>query len=117
MYVLVGAAAGAAGPAALLAFAFAFLASLLIALPYAELACRFPLAGGGYAFARAVFGPHVGFLMGWTFWGAYLFISGYVTLGVGGLPASRDRAPGAGRRPRARRRVPRAQPPRRPMGT
>jgi APA family basic amino acid/polyamine antiporter len=84
VYVLVGAAAGEAGPAALLAFALAFLASLLIALPYAELACRCPLAGGGYAFARAVFGPRVGFLMGWGFWGAYLFISGYVTLGFGG---------------------------------
>ena len=84
IYVLVGAAAGDAGPGALLAFALAFLASLLIALPYAELACRYPLAGGGYAFARAVLGPHIGFLMGWGFWGAYLFISAYVTLGFGG---------------------------------
>ena len=84
IYVLIGAAAGDAGPAALVAFGIAFLAALMIALPYAELACRYPLAGGGYAFARAVFGPHVGFLMGWGFWGAYLFISGYVTLGFGG---------------------------------
>lgn len=84
IYVLVGAAAGEAGPAALVAFGIAFLASLMIALPYAELACRYPLAGGGYAFARAVFGRHMGFLMGWGFWGAYLFISGYVTLGFGG---------------------------------
>jgi APA family basic amino acid/polyamine antiporter len=84
IYVLVGAAAGEAGPGALLAFALAFVASLLIALPYAELSCRYPLAGGGYAFARAVLGRHVGFLMGWGFWGAYLFISGYVTLGFGG---------------------------------
>ena len=84
VYVLVGAAAGEAGPAALLAFALAFAAALLIALPYAELACRYPLAGGGYAFAHAVLGPRTGFLMGWGFWGAYLFISGYVTLGFGG---------------------------------
>jgi APA family basic amino acid/polyamine antiporter len=84
VYVLVGAAAGEAGPAALVAFALAFLASLLIAFPYAELACRYPLAGGGYAFAREVLGPRVGFLMGWGFWGAYLFVSGYVTLGFGG---------------------------------
>jgi APA family basic amino acid/polyamine antiporter len=84
VYVLVGAAAGAAGPGALLAFGLAFVASLLIALPYAELACRYPLAGGGYAFARAVLGRRMGFLMGWGFWGAYLFISGYVTLGFGG---------------------------------
>src|SRR5579864_3968105 len=84
IFVLVGAAAERAGPGALLAFVFAFGLSLLIALPYAELACRYPLAGGGYAFARALLGPHWGFLMGWGYWGAYIFISGYVTLGFGG---------------------------------
>jgi basic amino acid/polyamine antiporter, APA family len=88
VYVLVGAAAGRAGPAALLAFGLAFLAALLIALPYAELACRYPLAGGGYAFARAVLGPRWGFLMGWGYWGAYVFVSGYVTLGFGGYLAA-----------------------------
>src|SRR5947208_12423023 len=84
IFVLVGAAAGRAGPGALLAFVLAFGVSLLIALPYAELACRYPLASGGYAFARALLGPHWGFLMGWGYWGAYIFISGYVTLGFGG---------------------------------
>jgi APA family basic amino acid/polyamine antiporter len=84
IFVLVGAAAGRAGPGALLSFLLAFGISLLIALPYAELACRYPLAGGGYAFARALLGPHWGFLMGWGYWGAYIFISGYVTLGFGG---------------------------------
>src|SRR6266571_201173 len=83
IFVLVGTAIGQAGPGAVLSFALAFLASLLIALPYAELACRYPLAGGGYAFARAVLGRHWGFFMGWDYWGAYLFISGYVTLGFG----------------------------------
>lgn len=84
IFVLVGAAAGRAGPGALLAFVLAFCMSLLIALPYAELACRYPLAGGGYAFARALLGRRWGFLMGWGYWGAYIFISGYVTLGFGG---------------------------------
>src|SRR5258707_932556 len=84
IFVLVGAAAGRAGPGVLLAFVLAFSVSLLIGLPYAELACRYPLAGGGYAFARALLGPHWGFLMGWGYWGAYIFISGYVTLGFGG---------------------------------
>lgn len=84
IFVLVGHSAAQAGPAALLAFALAFLASLLIALPYAELACRYPEAGGGYAFVRKVLGPGWGFLMGWIFWGAYLMVSGYVTLGFGG---------------------------------
>jgi basic amino acid/polyamine antiporter, APA family len=84
IFVLVGAAAGRAGPGALLAFVLAFGISLLIALPYAELACRYPLAGGGYAFARVLLGRRWGFLMGWGYWGAYIFISGYVTLGFGG---------------------------------
>jgi APA family basic amino acid/polyamine antiporter len=84
IFVLVGAAAGRAGPGALLAFVLAFGVSLLIALPYAELACRYPLAGGGYAFARELLGLHWGFLMGWGYWGAYIFISGYVTIGFGG---------------------------------
>jgi basic amino acid/polyamine antiporter, APA family len=84
IYVLVGRAAGVAGPAALISFTLAFIAALAIALPYAELASRYPLAGGGYAFARSVFGERIGFLMGWAFWGAYLFISGYITLGFGG---------------------------------
>jgi APA family basic amino acid/polyamine antiporter len=84
IFVLVGAAAGRAGPGALLSFLLAFGISLLIALPYAELACRYPMAGGGYAFAQVLLGPHWGFLMGWGYWGAYIFISGYVTLGFGG---------------------------------
>jgi APA family basic amino acid/polyamine antiporter len=84
IFVLVGVAAGTAGPAALLAFFLAFVASLIIALPYAELACRIPMAGGGYAFAREVLGVHWGFSMGWIYWGAYVFLSGYVTIGFGG---------------------------------
>src|SRR5262249_9363096 len=83
IFVLVGAAAGRAGPAVLLAFGLAFGISLMIALPYAELACRYPVAGGGYAFVQALFGPRWGFVMGWDYWGAYIFVSGYVTIGFG----------------------------------
>ncbi len=84
IFVLIGTAAGVAGPAVLLSFVLAFVASLSIALPYAELSCRYPHAGGGYAFVHSVFGRKWGFFMGWGYWGAYLFISGYVTLGFGG---------------------------------
>jgi APA family basic amino acid/polyamine antiporter len=88
IFLLVGAAAGAAGPAALAGFALAFLAAALIALPYAEMSCRYPLAGGGYASTRAVLGAPAGFLMGWGYWGAYLFVSGIVTIGFGGYLAA-----------------------------
>jgi len=84
IFVLVGQTAALAGPATLLSFTLAFVASLVIALPYAELACRYPQAGGGYAFVREVLGSRWGFLMGWVFWGSYVFVSGYVTLGFGG---------------------------------
>lgn len=52
IFVLVGGAVGEADPAA-----------LLIALPSVERACRYLEAGGCYAFARAVFGPHTGFVI------------------------------------------------------
>jgi APA family basic amino acid/polyamine antiporter len=73
-----------AGPGVLLSFGLAFVASLAIALPYAELSCRYPLAGGGYAMTRQVLGEHWGFVMGWSFWGGYVFVSGYVIVGFGG---------------------------------
>ena len=95
IFVLVGSAAGTAGPGALAAFCVAFAAALLIALPYAELACRLPLAGGGYAFARRVLGPRWGFAMGWIYWGAYLFVSGYVTIGFGGYLSAATGLPAA----------------------
>src|SRR5947208_14867040 len=43
IFVLVGAAAGRAGPGTLLSFALAFGMSLLIALPCPDLACPYPL--------------------------------------------------------------------------
>src|SRR6185436_19081395 len=36
------------------------------ALTYAELAARFPDAGGEYVYLREAFGPVAGFLSGWT---------------------------------------------------
>lgn len=84
IFVLIGLAAGVAGPGVLLSFILAFVASLTIALPYAELSGRFPHAGGGYAFSHAVFGSNWGFLIGWIYWGGYIFIGSYVMLGFGG---------------------------------
>src|SRR5689334_21711482 len=83
IFVLLGVAIRQAGPGVLLSFSLAFLTTLFIALPYIELACRYPLAGGSYAFIREVLGHHCGFGMGWVYGGAYLFISGYVSLGFG----------------------------------
>src|SRR5260370_7621279 len=78
IFVLVGAAAGRAGPGALLAFVLAFVVYLLIALPYAELACPYPLAGGAYAFPRALLVPHSASLIGCCPSVALSFITSYV---------------------------------------
>jgi APA family basic amino acid/polyamine antiporter len=83
IFVLIGPATGLAGPGVLLAFVVAFVAILLFALPYAELACNFPCAGGGYAAARATLGEQWGFLVGWGYWGAWAAVGGTVTLGFG----------------------------------
>ena len=45
------------------------LGALTIVLCFAEVASRFREAGGPYLYARAAFGPRVGFQTGWlTFW-------------------------------------------------
>jgi APA family basic amino acid/polyamine antiporter len=50
------------------------------ALCYAELATRFPLAGGGYIFLREAFGPRVAFIYGWM---ALLVIDPGLTAALG----------------------------------
>jgi len=85
IFVLVGLMIDQAGPlGAFISFALAFLVMALVMLPYAELASRYPLAGGGYAFVQVMLGRHWGFLMGWIYAGSWLFIGSYVTLGFGG---------------------------------
>lgn len=83
IFVLVGSVVGNAGPAAPLAFLLAFASALCIALPYAELAARLPLTGGSYAAIRAAIGPVWAYVDGWVYLGAWIFGSGFVTLGFG----------------------------------
>jgi amino acid transporter len=56
---------GAWGPAAFLAVG---LASLLIALCFAEVGSRFDRTGGPYLPARAAYGRFIGFEVGWMMW-------------------------------------------------
>jgi len=44
------------------------IASLLIALTFAEVASRFDATGGSYLYTRAAFGRFAGFEVGWTMW-------------------------------------------------
>jgi amino acid transporter len=61
----VAAAVGGWSP---LAFVLAGLASLLVALSFAEVASRFDATGGAYLYTRAAFGRFVAFEVGWMQW-------------------------------------------------
>jgi amino acid transporter len=56
------------GPWGPLAFLFVGLASLLIALCFAEVGSRFERTGGPYLPARVAFGRFIGFEVGWMMW-------------------------------------------------
>jgi APA family basic amino acid/polyamine antiporter len=65
IYVLIGLAAGRAGPAVWISYLVCGLLSLLSVFLFAELSKRVPFAGGGYAFAYNALGGFWGFMTGW----------------------------------------------------
>ncbi len=68
-------AAQMAGPAALLAWIIGGAAVMLIAFCYAELACRFPVAGGLALFPLFSHGILVSEIIGWLAWLAFILIT------------------------------------------
>ncbi|WP_410511318.1 amino acid permease [Paenibacillus sp. BR2-3] len=83
IFVLSGVAAGKAGPSVLVAFTLAAVLEILLGLCYAELATRYPRAGGSYEYVRETMGPLIGTLVGWAYWGAWLAASSFVSQGFG----------------------------------
>lgn len=71
IFVLTGLAAGAAGPALVLAFLLNGIVAALTAMAYAELGSGFPEAGGGYLWVKEALGGLQGFLGGWMSWFAH----------------------------------------------
>jgi amino acid transporter/nucleotide-binding universal stress UspA family protein len=71
IFVLTGLAAGVAGPALLLVFAFNGFVTGLTAMSYAELGSCFPEAGGGYLWVKEALPQPNGFLSGWISWFAH----------------------------------------------
>jgi len=65
IYVLIGLAAGSAGPAVWLSYLVCGLLSLLSVAVFGELSRRVPVSGGGYAFAYSALGSFWGFITGW----------------------------------------------------
>jgi amino acid transporter len=61
--------ANTAGPgAALLAWGFTGIGSIILAITFANLGSRFPQTGGPYAFAKMAFGEFTGFINAWSYW-------------------------------------------------
>ncbi|CAA9331239.1 MAG: hypothetical protein AVDCRST_MAG68-2514, partial [uncultured Gemmatimonadetes bacterium] len=81
IFVVTGVAAGASGPAFLLALAIAGVAAACNALSSAQLAAEYPQAGGTYEYGYRVLHPWAGFAAGWLFLASKTAAAGTVGLG------------------------------------
>jgi len=93
IFILSGVAIGKAGTAVLLSFVIAAILEILLGFCYAELASRYPRAGGAYEYVSQTMGPFVGTLIGWSYWGAWLAASSFVSQGFGNYLHSLTGAP------------------------
>jgi APA family basic amino acid/polyamine antiporter len=109
IFALAGAVANeTAGPAVLVSFLIAGVASAAAALSYAEFAGMIPKAGSAYTYGYAVLGEIVGWFIGWDLLLEYTAIVAVVAIGISGyfgflvqelgfsLPAWMLGAPGTG---------------------
>jgi basic amino acid/polyamine antiporter, APA family len=110
IFALAGAVANqTAGPAVLVSFLIAGVASAAAALSYAEFAGLIPKAGSAYTYGYAVLGEVVGWFIGWDLLLEYTAIVAVVAIGISGyfgfllgqlgldLPAWMLGAPGSGK--------------------
>lgn len=75
-----------AGTYSVVAFMVSALAIVLVILCFAEVGSRFRATGGPYLYARATFGPVIGFQVGWLLWlGRIAAFASVVNLFVGYL--------------------------------
>ncbi|SRR5579885_40763 len=85
VFVLTGiAAATKAGPAIVISYVIAGLASLFAALAYAELAASIGGTGSAYSYAYAGFGELIAWLIGWNLLLEYIMSVGTVAIGWSG---------------------------------
>lgn len=84
VYVLVGTVATASGGAVWVPLLVALLMALLTAGSYAELATKYPKAGGSSHYATRAFGPFAGFLVGFCMLAAGIVSVGALALGFAG---------------------------------
>src|SRR5580704_81940 len=85
VFVLTGvAAATRAGPAIVLSYVVAGLASMFAALAYAELAASIGGTGSAYSYAYAGFGEFIAWIIGWDLLLEYIMSVGTVAIGWSG---------------------------------
>ncbi|WP_077796472.1 amino acid permease [Streptomyces sp. JHA26] len=85
IFTLAGTVAnGTAGPAVLISFLVAGVASAAAALSYAEFAGLIPKAGSAYTYGYAVLGELVGWFIGWDLLLEYTAIVAVVAIGISG---------------------------------
>lgn len=83
IFVLIGIAAGVAGPGLILSFSLNALIALLTAMSYAELGSCYHDAGGGYLWVKEGLPKWNGFLSGWMSWFAHAVACSLYALGFG----------------------------------
>jgi amino acid transporter len=83
IFVLIGIAAGVAGPALLITFLLNGLVALFTAMSYAELGSCYHDAGGGYLWVKEGLPRWNGFLSGWMSWFAHAVACSLYALGFG----------------------------------
>jgi basic amino acid/polyamine antiporter, APA family len=83
IFVLIGIAAGVAGPGLILTFILNAIIALLTAMSYAELGSCYHDAGGGYLWVKEGLPKWNGFLSGWMSWFAHAVACSLYALGFG----------------------------------
>ncbi len=83
IFVLIGIAAGVAGPALLITFTLNGCIALLTAMAYAELGSCYHDAGGGYLWVKEGLPRWNGFLSGWMSWFAHAVACSLYAIGFG----------------------------------
>ena len=82
--VLIGTAAGKAGPAMMLSFLIAGVICAAAALAYAEVATMIPASGSAYTYSYVVFGELIAWFVGWSLILEYSLVVSAVSVGWSG---------------------------------
>lgn len=84
IYVLIGEAAGMAGPAVMISFVVVAGVCACVALAYSELATMMPVSGGAYSYSYAALGELAAWIIGWALILEYSVAASAVAVGWAG---------------------------------